>query len=252
MQQHRSLSSRLLVAVAPLALAMLAWAVPAHAQVAFLPATNFAVGSNPPSVAVGDFNGDGKPDLAVANQTSNTVSIRLGTGTGSFGAATNFTAGTNPRSVAVGDFNGDGKIDLAVANQAGNNVSILLGTGSGSFGAATNFVVGTNPFFVAVGDFNGDGRPDLAVANLNSNNVSILLGTGTGAGACCNGTTCTLVSGAAACIAPATYLGNGTACAPLGRNGAMNACCPADFNNSGGANVQDIFDFLAAWFAGCP
>ena len=72
----------------------------------------------PFSVAVGDFNGDGKQDLAVANQGSDNVSILLGDGTGNFSAPTNFAAGNGPCSVAVGDFNGDGKQDLAVANVA--------------------------------------------------------------------------------------------------------------------------------------
>jgi len=81
-------------------------------------------------VAVGDFNGDGKSDLAVANAYSNNVSVLLGTGTGSFGPATDSTVGSGPRSVAVGDFNGDGKSDLAVANANSSNVSVLLGTGT--------------------------------------------------------------------------------------------------------------------------
>jgi hypothetical protein len=149
-------------------------------EMAFSAATNFTVGTSPISVTVGDFNGDGKSDLAVANYNSNNVSVLLGTGTGSFGAATNFTVGTGPISVTVGDFNGDGKSDLAVANRYSNNVSVLLGTGTGSFGTATNFSVGINPRSVTVGDFNGDGKSDLAVANRNSNNVSVLLGTGTG------------------------------------------------------------------------
>src|SRR6185369_2682810 len=88
-------------------------------------ATNFTVGTGPVSVAVGDFNGDGKLDLAVANQTTNNVSVLLGNGAGSFGAATNFAVGTLPTPVAVGDFNGDGKLDLAVANLTSKNVSIL-------------------------------------------------------------------------------------------------------------------------------
>jgi len=132
-------------------------------------------------VTVGDFNGDGKSDLAVANfGIGSNVSVLLGTGTGSFGTATNFSVGNSPISVTVGDFNGDGKSDLAVANYSSNNVSVRLGTGTGSFGTATNFSVGSGPFSVTVGDFNGDGKSDLAVANRNSNNVSVLLGTGTG------------------------------------------------------------------------
>jgi uncharacterized repeat protein (TIGR01451 family) len=160
---------------------VLARTTPAQAQCPnFGAAANFAVGTSPDSVAIGDFNGDGRSDLAVANDLSNNVSILLGTGTGTFGAATNFAAGTDPFFVAIGDFNGDGRSDLAVANNGSNNVSILLGTGMGTFGAATNFAAGTRPFSVAIGDFNGDGRSDLAVANNGSNNVSILLGTGTG------------------------------------------------------------------------
>jgi hypothetical protein len=141
----------------------------------FTPPTNFAAGSSPISVTVGDFNGDGKSDLAVANFNSNNVSVLLGTGTGSFGTATNFSVGSLPASVTVGDFNGDGKSDLAVANFNSNNVSVLLGTGTGSFGTATNFTVGSSPISVAVGDFNGDGKSDLATANYFANNVSVLL-----------------------------------------------------------------------------
>src|SRR5439155_606696 len=101
-------------------------------------ATNFAVGTTPESVAVGDFNGDGKQDVATANTNSNNISILLGTATGSFGAATNFAVGTNPVSVVVGDFNGDGKQDLAVANGASNNVSILLGTTLGKWSVVSS------------------------------------------------------------------------------------------------------------------
>jgi hypothetical protein len=144
--------------------------------------TNFPVGSSPASVAVGDFNNDGKQDLAVANTGSNNVSILLGNGDGSFGAPTNFAVGGgSPLSVAVGDFNGDGNQDLAVANSDTNTVSILLGDGMGGFSAPTNFAVGMYAYAVAVGDFNGDGKQDLAVVNyLISNTVSILLGDGKG------------------------------------------------------------------------
>lgn len=77
-------------------------------------------------VAVGDLNGDGIPDLAVANNSNDYVSVLLGTGTGSFGTVTNFAVGAIPNSIAIGDLNGDGKLDLAVANYGSGSVSILL------------------------------------------------------------------------------------------------------------------------------
>ena len=77
-------------------------------------------------MAVGDFNGDGKPDLVVTNQGSDNVSVLLGNGDGTFQGRMNFSAGSGADGVAVGDFNGDGMPDLAVANTASNNVSILL------------------------------------------------------------------------------------------------------------------------------
>jgi hypothetical protein len=131
-------------------------------------------------VTVADFNGDGKLDLAVANNRSNNVSILLGNGDGTFQPAVEYGAGSNPTSVTVADFNGDGKLDLAVANNGSNNVSILLGNGDGTFQPDVNFAAGSGPSSLAVGDFNGDGKLDLAVANNGSNNVSILLANGDG------------------------------------------------------------------------
>lgn len=153
----------------------------------FADAINFAVVTNPLSVAVGDFNGDMKPDLAVTN--ANNVGILLGNGQGGFGQATNFafsTPGTISRSVAVGDFNGDKKLDLAATHEipstmgVSTTISVLLGDGLGGFGAASNFTAGMFPRSVAVGDFNQDTKLDLAVANRDGNNVSVLLGDGLG------------------------------------------------------------------------
>jgi hypothetical protein len=152
----------------------------------FAPQANspFMVGNDPRSVALGDLDGDGNLDLVTANSGSNTVSILLGDGTGSFAPQANspFPVGAAPESVAIGDLNGDGQLDLATANRNVNNVSVLLGDGTGSFVPEANspFQVGTSPESVAIGDLNGDGQPDLAVANRNGNNVSVLLGDGTG------------------------------------------------------------------------
>ncbi|WP_273455337.1 FG-GAP-like repeat-containing protein [Nevskia ramosa] len=165
---------------------------PGAASASFTLAASPAVGGNPQSLAVIDFNGDGKPDLAVANYNSNTVSILRnntapGAASASFVLAASPAVGGGPQSVAVGDFNGDGKPDLATANNSGDTVSILRnntapGAASASFILAASPAVGDQPASVAVVDFNGDGKPDLAVANYNSNTVSILRnGTATGA-----------------------------------------------------------------------
>ena len=146
-------------------------------QPVFSAATNLPVGDRPTDVAVGDFQGDTDPDLAVTNDGSDNVSILLGGPGQSFLAATNYGAGDHPSSVAVGNFAGDSDPDLAVANGASNTVSILLGAVGGTFSAAGQFSVGSIPLSVAGGDFNADGDRDLVTANLNSDNVSVLLGT---------------------------------------------------------------------------
>ncbi len=153
---------------------------PQCSTVGFAAATNFPVGTFLISLAGGDFNGDGKLDLAVGNQGSGSVSMLLGSGTGSFSAPTNFPISAGVQRLTTGDFNGDGLLDLVAGRSGSNAVAILLGTGTGAFGAATNFVTGTDPVAAAVGDFNADGNADLAVTNAGSANVSVLLGTGTG------------------------------------------------------------------------
>ncbi len=147
----------------------------------FAAAPSYPAGVFPTSVAAGDFNLDGKPDLAVTNQ--NGVSILLNAGTGAFQAAISYTIAGNPQSVAVGDFNGDGKPDLAVVSQGSGMVSILLGNGNGSFQTGASYAAGTNPRIVVVADLNGDGKYDLAIADSGTatgSGVSVLLGNGNG------------------------------------------------------------------------
>src|SRR5262245_6795099 len=129
----------------------------------FLAPVPYTVGTNPQAVATADFNGDGKLDLAVANQTSNTVGILLGNGDGTFQAAQNYSTGSGPRSVAVGDFNADGKLDLVTANAG--NLSVLPGNGDGTFQAPASIGIGSSPLSVAVGDFNADGKLDLTATS---------------------------------------------------------------------------------------
>ncbi|MGC1106278.1 MAG: VCBS repeat-containing protein [Candidatus Acidiferrales bacterium] len=137
------------------------------------------VGNNPSAIVAGDFNGDGKLDLAIANLNDNTVTILLGNGDGTFTPAPGspIAVGTAPDAIAVGDFLGNGKLDLAVANSGSNNVTLLLGNGDGTFAQAASspFSVGKGLSSIAVADFNGDGRLDLVVTNTGDNTISFLL-----------------------------------------------------------------------------
>ena len=131
------------------------------------------------SVAVDDFNGDGKSDLVTADSASDTASVLLGNGDGTFQAKQFFGTGTWPWSVAVSDFNGDGKSDLVTANRLDDTASVLVGNGDGTFQAKQSFGSGSAPCDVAVGDFNGDGVKDLVTADRWGNTASVLLGNGT-------------------------------------------------------------------------
>jgi hypothetical protein len=142
---------------------------PAAAETSFL-------STSATNVAVGDFNGDGKSDLALIN--GGEIQIRLGSGGKNFGAPVSYPAAGQPVSIAVRDLNGDGKKDLVAVNQANDSISVLLGNGNGTFKAAKSYPVASGPFQVAFADFNRDGKLDLVVAD--ANQVSILLGKGDG------------------------------------------------------------------------
>jgi hypothetical protein len=134
----------------------------------FQPHFDFVTGTQPSSIAAGDFNGDGKLDLAIANTQDGTVSVLLGKGDGTFQPEVAYPTVNNPQSVIVADFNGDHKLDLAVG---GNGVSVLLGNGDGSFQKQLP-ASGGSP--LAAADFNGDGKLDLFAGG------SVLLGNGNG------------------------------------------------------------------------
>ena len=129
--------------------------------------------------AEGDFNHDGKMDLAVTS-SGGSVSVLLSNGNGTFQPAVSYPAGGGPEAIAVGDYNGDGNLDLVVANSTDNNVSVLLGNGDGTFQAAVNYAVGNDPDALVVGDFNGDGQLDLLIGDSTDNSVTVLLGNGDG------------------------------------------------------------------------
>jgi uncharacterized repeat protein (TIGR01451 family) len=143
-----------------------------------------AAGAAPVAVAAGDFNGDGKPDLAVADSDRGNVGVFYASGPAGNTRmvplpGSPFSAGSNPSALAVADFNKDGKPDIAVANAGSNDVTILLNLGLG-FNRLQPVAAGADPRGIVAADFNGDGSPDLAVTNNSANNVTILLGNGLG------------------------------------------------------------------------
>ena len=134
----------------------------------------------PTSVAIGDFNNDGKADVIVAlglTGGSGAVAVLLGNGNGTLAAPLLFGAADSVQLVAVGDFNSDGKLDWAVTtNNPVDSVSVALGRGDGTFQAARIYVSDNAPFWFAFADFNGDGVSDMLVTNQPANTVDLLLG----------------------------------------------------------------------------
>ncbi len=183
----------------------------------FQPAVNISLDQpgivvSPSSIVAGDFNLDGKPDLAVATPNVHDIAVLLGNGNGTFGAAVHFPLddpnfSNNVSKLAVADLSGDGSPDLILCNLSSNHVTVLLGKGDGTFPSAVSYAAGPEPIGIALLDADGDGYIDVVAAdNAVDGEVSVLLGRGDG----------TLHA------------------APLRRSGFVpTALAAADFNNDG-------------------
>jgi hypothetical protein len=172
------------VVVVPLALVAVAGASGSK-PLSFAAPKLLAATPNPAGLAIGDLNGDGKPDLAVANGTVDsededavgTVSIRLNRGDGTFEPRRDYNAGPGPAAIAIGDLNGDSKPDIAVAGWDGA-VSTLFNKGDASFRVEHDYATGDRTTSIAIADLNGDGALDLAATVAEDGTLDVLLNKG--------------------------------------------------------------------------
>ncbi len=174
----------------------------------FAAPVGYGTAAGPYAPVIADFNGDGKPDVAVSDWSTDLVYVFLGNGDGTFQSSINYAVGITPEGMAVADFNGDGNMGVATANSISNDASILLGNGDGTFQAARSFPgsSGLEPLIV-LGDFNRDGKLDLATG------AALALGNGDGT------------------FQPFTGLAAG------GDAGGTGGIVAADFNNDGNLDL---------------
>lgn len=139
---------------------------------------SYKVGKNPTTITTGDFNHDTFTDLITTNISSNTLSILLGNGDGSFREQTQIKVCQEPRTLAMADFNHDTHSDIVLACSGGDEIAFLMGRGNGKFEEGQHYPVHRTPVAIATGDINGDGHPDVVVA-LRNDKIKVFLGTGT-------------------------------------------------------------------------
>ena len=132
------------------------------------------------SFAIGDLNGNGKPDIVAINPSGGFIQVLLNDGSGKFHPPLSVALGNTPVAIVSGDFDGDGHADLAEVNAADGTLEVLLGNGDGTFKPAVTYRVGNHPQALVLADVNGDGKLDIIVANYGDNTVGVLLGNGNG------------------------------------------------------------------------
>jgi len=195
----------------------------------FGPIISVPTGTNLSSIVSADLNGDGWPDLAVADFNDNKVALRFNDGNGGFVPGADVPVGNGAREIGIGDFNGDGKKDLAVTNELSNTISIRIGNGLGGFSALSELPAGNDPYALVVSDLDNDGDDDILISNIYPAFIRVHLGDG---------------------------LGGFSALPALGGDVATNVLAVGDFNNDGikdfaSANNQGSPDRVRIWIGSC-
>ena len=199
-------------------------------------------------MVVGDFNGDGKQDLAILNGGVNTVTILLGNGDGTFTIAPSSPSiGAIPLQIAEGDLNGDGIMDLVVTTESSTPLVVLLGNGDGTFSPAPAVTAASStPYSICIGDFNGDGNLDFAVTDLYTDTISVFQGNGDGTFV----TPTSVISGSnGSPLAVADFSGNGKldlAVGVEGTSGAADSIRILTGNGDGTFNVPNFTQVASA------
>ncbi len=148
----------------------------------FDPGVEFPLPTNPSWIAVGDMDGDGKPDLVTSSPTAVSILLNMtptSAATPTFATKVDLPHTGEAFGLVLADFNNDNKLDVAIVDTDNNTVSIYLNTTAGmmSFGDPVPFPTGMSPFAIAIGDLDGDHKPDIVVANIEADSVSVLMNT---------------------------------------------------------------------------
>jgi hypothetical protein len=204
----------------------------------------------PVAVAVADLNGDTKPDLIVANNEGDTVSVLLGNCDLTFNPAQSFPVVGSPEWVVAADFDRDGRMDIATSSDFYNKVSVLLGNGDGTFMPFVEFDVGAGAFGIVAADLNNDHNQDIASANTDDGTVSVLLNTTTPAGTCagdCNGSGEVSVDEVITLVNITLGVPQPSACTAAG----AQTCTAGDLNGDGQITIDEIVAAVSKALNGC-